>query len=150
MKIPENRVKHMHGVAEYMYKNAEKYGLDADKMYVLGLLHDVGYLVDDKEHEVMGSRLLEELGYKNSDTISWHGTTPRDFLRLRDCESAPSDLILLWEADMSVDSRGMRVSFDERLFDIRLRYGLDSIEYRKAKETVEWLKENIRRYTTEE
>lgn len=149
-KLSNKRIKHMHGVAEYMYENAEKYGLNADKMYILGLLHDIGYIVDNNEHEVMGARLLNESGYEHGDIISWHGTTPSDYMRLRDCESVPKELILLWEADMSIDSQGMEVSFVERLFDIRVRYGKDSIQYRKAKETVAWLQNNIRRYTNEE
>ena len=34
----------MHGVAEYMYAHAEDRGLNKDSMYLLGLLHDIGYV----------------------------------------------------------------------------------------------------------
>lgn len=47
-------------------------------------------------------------------------------MRLRDCsiEDIPKELILLWEADVSVDSMGNEVGFKNRLTDIGLRYGL--------------------------
>lgn len=31
----------MQGVAEYMYRNASKYGLNPEEMYILGLVHDI-------------------------------------------------------------------------------------------------------------
>lgn len=141
MKISEDRIKHMHGVAEYMYKNASKYNLNPEEMYILGLLHDIGYLDGKPDHEVNGARLLEKEGYKHSSIVSWHGTTPLDYMRLRDCsiEDIPKELILLWEADLSVNSLGYEVSFNERLKDIGLRYGFDSIQYRLAKEKITWL-----------
>lgn len=141
MKISEDRIKHMHGVAEYMYRNANKYGLNPEEMYILGLLHDIGYLRGKLDHEVNGAKVSMKSDYKYSSLISWHGTTPLDYMRLRDCsiEDIPKELILLWEADLSVNSLGYEVSFNERLKDIGLRYGFDSIQYRLAKEKITWL-----------
>ena len=143
MKLEENRIKHMHGVAEYMYRNAKKYDLNSEEMYILGLVHDIGYLKDRLDHEVHGARLLEKEGYKYSSIISWHGTTPLDYMRLRDCsvEDIPKELILLWEADVSVDSMGNEVGFKGRLTDVGLRYGFDSLPHRIVEETINWLKE---------
>mgnify|MGYP000442905199 FL=1 len=61
-----NRFKMAHniGVAEYMRENAEKYGLPADEMYVMGLLHDIGYIKQHKGHEEYGAELLETMGLK--------------------------------------------------------------------------------------
>lgn len=50
----------MHSVAEYMYRNAKKYDLNPEEMYILGLIHDIGYLKDRLDHEVHGARLLEK------------------------------------------------------------------------------------------
>lgn len=143
MIMSEKRIKHMHGVAEYMYRNANKYGLNPEEMYILGLLHDIGYVQGRLDHEVIGARLLEKEGYKHSSIVSWHGTTPLDYMRLRDCsvEDIPKELILLWEADVSVDSMGNEVGFKDRLTDIGLRYGFDSLPYRIVEETINWLKE---------
>lgn len=59
-----NRYKMAHcvGVAEYMRDNADKYSLNKDEMYVLGLLHDIGYLNGRKNHEENGYELLECMG----------------------------------------------------------------------------------------
>lgn len=64
-------------------------------------------------------------------------------MRLRDCsiEDIPKELILLWEADVSVDSMGNEVGFKNRLTDIGLRYGFDSLPYRIVEEIINWLKE---------
>lgn len=140
-KLSDERIRHMHGVAEYMYKHAKEYNLNPDEMYLLGLLHDIGYIINNKEHEVIGARFLEEQGYKYSDIISWHGVTPQDYMRLRDVDSVCNDLKLLWKADMSVNCNGLEVSYDKRLFEIGLRHGFDGVQYRKAKEAIEWLKE---------
>lgn len=44
-------------------------------------------------------------------------------------------MLLNW-ADMHTDGKGNRVSFDERLDDIRKRYGSGSDEYLKAKSVI--------------
>lgn len=49
--ISREKILHMWGVAEYMYQNASKYELKPDKMYVLGLLHDIGYIKGKQDHE---------------------------------------------------------------------------------------------------
>lgn len=143
-KITDERIAHMHGVAEYMYRNAEKYNLDKKEMYVLGLLHEIGYVYGKAEHEVYGARLLEKLGFKDSWLISWHGTPPVDFMKLKDISDVPNALILLWEADLSVNAKGEEVGFNKRLEDIGERLGFDSVAYRIASETVEWLRDDVR------
>lgn len=140
----------MYGVAEYMYENACKYDLNRDEMYCLGLMHDIGYLYGKEDHEVLGSRLLEKLNMKYSSIISWHGTTPYNYMKLTDVsiEEIPKELILLWKADTSVNSIGKNVGFDERLKDIGTRLGFDSLAYKDCKEIINWLKQynnNLRR-----
>lgn len=143
MKISEDRIKHMHGVAEYMYRNANKYGLNPEEMYILGLLHDIGYLRGKPDHEVNGAKVLMKSDYKYSSLISWHGTAPLDYMRLKDCtvEDIPKELILLWKADASIDNKGNLVGFDGRLSDVGSRHGYDSAPYRIIEETISWLKD---------
>ena len=59
MQISQERIAHMHGVAEWMYTHAEEYGCEnKDEMYLLGLIHDIGYLYGSKEdHEQKGAEL---------------------------------------------------------------------------------------------
>lgn len=70
---------HNIGVAEYMRENAEKYGLPADEMYVMGLLHDIGYIKQHKGHEEYGAELLETMGLKPRYVyaIKYHGLNPK-------------------------------------------------------------------------
>lgn len=60
-KITEDRIRHMHGVAELMYQYYDifdcKY-LSRDEAYVLGLNHDIGYINGKKDHEANGADLF--------------------------------------------------------------------------------------------
>ena len=62
--IPDNRMEHMHGVAEYCYKHAtdDFYKLDRTHMYILGLLHDCGYI---QKKAIMS--ILEVISLRNLD-----------------------------------------------------------------------------------
>ena len=152
MKIRDNKMNHMRGVAEYMYQNAGKYGVDNEEAYVVGLLHDIGYINDDAAkrnftmfgtrgygHEVYGAALLGKMGIKEEyrQAIMSHGTAP---LNVNESIRNNPMLKLLWEADMSVNRYGNRVGFDGRLADIGKRYGYDSVAYETAKATVDYLK----------
>ena len=146
--ILDSRIKHMHGVAEYMYNNAEKYNLNKDEMYILGLLHDIGYINGKDNHEWYGGKILNQSGYINAKYVYWHGTTPEDYKRANSCmnENIPKPLILLWEADLSVDQTGENVGFDKRLEDIGNRHGYDSKAYNICKQTIDWLKKENLKY----
>ena len=137
--INPGRAKHMHGVAEYMHDNAEKYNLDPARMYVLGLLHDVGYMFGDDNHELLGSSELEMLGYVDHDLVRFHGCTPSEYKSFKHCDDddIPNELVLLWEADMAIEVDGRQVSCDERLKSTLKRRGEKT--YKRAVETVNWL-----------
>ena len=117
------RTEHSVGVAEYMYHNAHKYGLDKNEMYVLGLLHDIRYIYGIKEnHEEKGANLLQNCGMSNRFTqvIKFYGSIPKKVMKELGCSETdiPKELLLLWEGDMSVDLKGNNVGFDKRLEDI--------------------------------
>lgn len=147
-----NRFKmaHMVGVAEYMRDRAEDYEINPNEAYVIGLLHDIGYLEGREDHERSGAELLGGMGFKHEITtaIRFHGDNPYqtriDFFG--DEAFVSREFILLLEADMSVDSRGFRVGFDKRLEDIAKRYGEDNIAYATAKDNISFVKQYQKEY----
>lgn len=142
MLITNERIAHMHGVAEWMYEHAEEYGCaNKDEMYLLGLIHDIGYIYGNKEeHEQKGAELLGLNTYYGK-FVQAHGLTPQEYMDCNGCfdSEIPNEMILLWTADMMVDSKGNVVGFKARLDDIEKRYGIDSESYRICKEIMLWL-----------
>ena len=142
--IPTPRLMHMIGVAEYMYKNAHKYNLPKDEMYVLGLLHDIGYIYGKENHEESGRMLLYRLGltsakgfFEYGSALAHHDEIPKE--NVADITKRVQTLLL--EADMTVDMNGDVVGFDHRLKDIGMRHGFNSKPYKKSELVVNWLKE---------
>ncbi len=142
MQITNERIAHMHGVAEWMYEHAEEYGCEnKDEMYLLGLVHDIGYLYGNKEeHEQKGAELLGLDTYYGR-FVRNHGLTPQEYIERYGCFNSeiPNEMILLWTADMMVDSKGNTVGFKARLDDIANRYGADSEIHDRCWETIFWL-----------
>jgi hypothetical protein len=139
MRIKKSRAAHMHSMAEYMAEHAEKYKLPPKRMYILGYLHDIGYLFGDKCHELTGSSYMDMLGYVDADIIRFHGSSPQDYISYKRCEEEdiPKELILLWEADLMIDVDGKEVGFSERLKGIKERRGEQT--YKIAQERANWL-----------
>ena len=135
-----NRELHMIGVARYMYEHAEDYGLPKDDMYLLGLLHDIGYLRGAENHEADGKKILHEFGFRSiryGYAVEHHDSIPEGV-----SEETERVCRLLAEADMSVDVNGELVGYEKRLRGIRERHGKNSVRYGKAKEVVRWLNES--------
>ena len=147
--INKCKMAHMIGVAEYMRNNAKKYGLHPEQMYVLGLMHDIGYLYGRKGHEETGTELLQDMGL-NDDilfAIEQHGKAISDIeseysINLySDCKK----LFLLLEADMSIDFMGHYVGFDGRLRDIEERYGREHPAYETASNNILYIKSKMQK-----
>lgn len=150
--INKYKMAHNIGVAEFMRENAAKYCLDGNEMYVIGLLHDIGYLTGRREHEKNGAELLRGMGLNEQlvYAIESHGKNLTELKEQmasdgKDILIDAPQLVLLCEADMTVDARGYAVGFNERLEDIGRRYGKDGIEYATASGTVDCVKEQIER-----
>lgn len=140
--ITEDKMAHCKAVAEHMKKVARIQGKDdltADIYYVVGLLHDIGYLRGRKEHEINGAVILKAMGMKDEyvQAILNHGTNPYTLK----ANEQTDILTALQDADMSVDKYGRDAGFKKRLADIKLRYGADSEAYDTATKTVQFLKE---------
>ncbi len=142
-RIDIDRIKHMHGVAEYMSRHAQEYGLEPDKMYLLGWLHDIGYMQGKEDHEIFGGNLVG-LDNDYGRCILVHGMSPVEYMS--SChiskEEIPTALILLWKADMMINDKGRTVGYKQRLEDIAFEYGKDSKPYRICNETIQWLINN--------
>lgn len=130
MKVTIGRLKHAFRVAEKMKQAVENRpelcSASSNEMFLLGYLHDVGYSFVDKqeEHECAAGNLLKEQGYKFWQEVYYHGVP--------DCDYKSNELSLLNWADMTVNQMGEDVTIKERLYDIGIRYGLESIQYINA------------------
>ncbi len=75
--IDTNQEAHMIGVAENMYHHANKYGLDPEEMYLIGLLHDIGYISRSKEgHEQYGATLIKMFFNQLRYALYWKHNCP--------------------------------------------------------------------------
>lgn len=130
--ISEVKLKHIIGVARECREIARQIGLNQDQQdacFVMGFLHDIGYedCGDDISlHPEKGVDLL--LNYKHREldclnAIQNHGTKYKD-LTVYD--------YVLNLADLTIDYKGDNVSIEQRLEDIRGRYGADSEHYKYA------------------
>ena len=137
--ITEYRKKHIWAVAELMRKSVLENGggteQEANELYTLGLLHDIGYeFASEKDyfyHNQIGGEFLKSQGYKYWQEVYWHGVAKSPY------QSKFLD-ILNW-ADMHIDSEGNYVSFDGRLQEISDRYNVP-IDQLDSKPIVDELK----------
>lgn len=129
IKISSDRLNHIIAVARKMQFLSEKLGLDAisDDMFVLGFLHDVGYefAYSKEEHPTIGGLLLKSNKYKYYNEVYYHGKVQDEY--------NSKELDLLNYCDMTVSPKGDNVTLDERLNDIKLRFGEESNTYTDAK-----------------
>lgn len=140
--ITENRWLHILGVARKAKEFALKMRPDdkryAEDMFLLGLLHDVGYEFSENGtgHAALGGQILERCGYKYWKEVANHGYS-EDII-------ATDELFILNCADMKVSADGKSCTMAERLEDIGVRYGIDSPAYKKAILEIEKLQSDDR------
>lgn len=131
--LSDNKLLHVRAVAETMRETALANGMgedDADRMYLLGFVHDIGYIRGVTGHAKAGARVLALSGYAHSEEVRLHG---------RPVDNPSRELLMLWHADMSCDWKGRRVSYEERLSGIEERYGTDSEQARNARGIIRML-----------
>jgi len=121
--ISSDRKKHIYAVAEFLKEYALSKSMsneDVEDLYILGLLHDIGYeFLDEKDfekHEQVGGEILKRQGYKYWKEVYYHGMANAPY------QSEFLDL-LNW-ADMRIDSSGNNVSLDGRLEELSTRYNI--------------------------
>ena len=145
--LTPRKQRHVFGVALYMQKRAVDYNLDPALAYIVGLLHDIGYIHGRVKHGMSGAEDLRKMGLNAEyvEAIRLHGVSPyhitnadadTDLLLAKPLvpftEIDPSVrcnamLTLLLEADLRVNADGVLVGFRERTQDIVKRYNDDRI-----------------------
>ena len=128
--FPLSRMLHCHNVGLRMASYAKKHlGWDDVKcndMYILGMMHDLGYELnpDPFEHDEAMSEALGHTGYKYVKEIAYHSCMQTEF-------DSP-EMRLLYFGDMTVDGRGKWCTLEERLKDLEKRHGKDSKVYKES------------------
>lgn len=116
-------------VAQFLYKHSPE---DLkERMYVIGLLHNIGYL-RGKTEEVYGlsSLMLDDLKMSSREIIYTLGK-PKEI-------TTEEEVLLNW-AVIHFDDDGNYIGFDEYLRNVELKYGKDSEEYKNSTEMIELL-----------
>ena len=131
--MDEDRIKHSISVARKMVEIAKNHQMSDDEIkncFIIGYLHDIGYEFAEKgmNHNTIGGEILKNNNFKYWKEVYYHGEI--------DIEYKSSYLDILNQADMQVDKYGNDVGYDERLNDIKKRYGENSRIYKKCYELV--------------
>lgn len=136
--ITENKLIHSMGVARRCRELAVEKNMPedyCDAMFVMGLLHDVGY--EDTTGRGHSKRSAEMIGSflkyseEAADAVKMHG---RKFNCMTDAD------IIINTADMTVSYDGTPVTIEERVSDIKRRYGESSEQYKNAVKIADALK----------
>lgn len=119
--LTPNRLAHMNATANRAYEIATTiFGKTEDQarqLYILGLLHDVGYAFDPADHAHAGGRVLADLGF-TTDAVYDHGDPNVGVM--------DDELLIVNAADMTTSPTGAPMRMEDRLRDIGERYGADS------------------------
>ena len=140
--ITQNRWQHILGVARKCREYAAKFRPDDSKftedMFVLGILHDMGYEFNqsNSSHAAVGGEILKRNDYRYWQEVSLHGNEKVD--------NMSDELFILNCADMSTGPNGEDFSFIERLEEIASRFGKDADAYKKCVIEVEKLRSDKR------
>ncbi|MCK2237830.1 MULTISPECIES: HD domain-containing protein [unclassified Crossiella] len=129
------RWAHVQGVAARARESAHLFSEDGDLLVAAAMLHDIGYapdLVDTEFHPLDGAAYLESLGADSRvcALVARHSGAIEE-AKLRNLESEiqrfPDERTALrdalWWADMTTTPHGQHTTVDERLHEIRQRYG---------------------------
>ena len=140
--ITQNRWQHILGVARKCKEYAAKFRPDdskfAEDMFLLGIMHDLGYefMESNASHATAGGEILKRNNYRYWQEVALHGDET--------VENMSDELFILNCADMSTGPSGEDFTFDERLEEIASRFGKDADAYKKCVIEVEKLKSDKR------
>lgn len=136
--LTPNRLAHMNATANRAYEIATTvFGKTEDQarqLYILGLLHDVGYAFDPADHAHAGGRVLADLGF-TTDAVYDHGDPNVGFM--------DDDLLIVNAADMTTSPTGAPMRMVDRLRDIGERYGADSPHLACARAVADCIKREL-------
>jgi hypothetical protein len=150
---PGKWANHCRHAADAARKIALACGMDGDRAYVFGLLHDIGRFdgVRDLHHVIAGSRLMEEKGFPSVMRICLTHSFPIKNInvysgQLSDCTESELGMLtsflesveyndydrLIQLCDALCLSTGVCL-VEQRLIDVGLRYGINPWTMRKWK-----------------
>lgn len=141
--INDNRLLHVREVGRVCAELAEHlFGWSDAKtqeMFLMGFVHDFGYEYSEEQHlhAGIGGQILERTGFKYAREVSDHGSPA--------IPAMSEELLILNIADMSVNGSGQRVTFEQRLSDIRERYGAESSQYLDAADLVSAIEKELKK-----
>jgi len=123
---------------EYALRFKPNDGKFAEDMFLLGMLHDMGYEFNQSNasHAMVGGEILKRNHYQYWQEVALHGDET--------VGEMSDELFILNSADMSTGPNGEDFTFDERLKEIALRFGKESNAYKKCVIEVEKLKADER------
>lgn len=136
--MDKDRLIHSLGVARKMVEIAISYNLTQEEInncFIIGFNHDIGYEFTNNgiNHNVIGGEILRQSGFTYWKEVYYHGIITNEYSSIY--------LDILNQADMQVDKYGNYVGYEERLRDIKNRYGVDSKVYNTCLELVKQLQE---------
>lgn len=138
--LTPSRLAHMNATANRAYEIAKTiFGKTEDQaraLYVLGLLHDVGYAFDPDDHAHAGGSILIGLGVA-ADAVYDHGDPNVGFM--------DDELLIINAADMTTSPTGAPMRMEDRLKDIGERYGEDNPRLILAREVADRIKYELAR-----
>ena len=110
----KDKAVHSLAVANFMKSWAPAVGVNENDAWLIGYLHDIGYILDKEGHSVLGSDMLSQHSEYLADYVRRHDTTEpiRDNMEF-----------LLKLADLSVDGNGNFVGVISRIRSLRLSSG---------------------------
>lgn len=133
--LTPSRLAHMNATANRAYEIAKTiFGKSENKarqLYVLGLLHDVGYAFDPDDHAHAGGSVLISLGVE-IDAVYDHGDPTVGFM--------DDELLIVNAADMTTSPTGALMRMEDRLNDIGERYGVNSPQLACARAVADRIK----------
>jgi len=162
--LKENKYKHCLEVQKIVSQIGRKLqlanrGVPIDVLDRCGLWHDIGYIVQAQNHGYYGYKILSSGEYNLEALVSLFHSNSEDFVDIKNTEmkaiytlnkihlseGCTTLIDIVSFADMRVNSKGDVVSFQDRLEDIKRRYGEKSQQAISAAATIERVKylENI-------
>lgn len=135
--MDNDRITHSLAVARKMMEIAKERNLNDEQIricFLIGYNHDIGYefAPNGFNHNKAGGEILKNIGFKYWREIYYHGDLNPNYESIY--------LNILNQADMQVDRYGNFVSYNERLEDIKNRYGENSDIYKNCFQLIKKIK----------
>lgn len=131
--MDNDRLIHSISVARKMVEIGKRRNMSEEELqdlFILGLNHDIGYEIGTSDlHGEIGAEALKRNNYKYYKEVYYHGKLQNEYSSIY--------LTILNQADMQIDKYGNDVGYDNRLLDIKSRYGEESRIYLDCKELVD-------------